>query len=497
MMLHVPRSHSPVTSARRILLATLGLTLALTLGLAGCALVGPDYSPPDITAPAAWQASLEGGLRTGPADPRDLAEWWRALNDPVLDSLMQRAVTGSLDLKAAKARVREARARRGVSEADLLPSVDGSASASHSTSSSETGTGTSRELYSAGLDASWELDIFGGVRRSVESAQAQLESAQAGLNDVLVSLMAEVALGYLDVRTYQARLAVAQGNLDIQQETYDLARSRYEAGLGDELAVQQALYNLESTRSQIPTLTAGLEAAANSLAAALGLKPGALNQELAPARPIPAAPDGVAVGVPAEALRRRPDVRQAERDLASATAEVGVATADLYPRFNLAGFIGLDALSLNRLVGGDAVSGQVSGGISLPIFRAGAIRQNIEIKSAQQEQALAAYEASVINALTEVENALAAYTRERVRRRSLETATRAAGQAAELAEAQYVAGLASFTTVLDTQRSLLSLQDQLAQSRGAITADLVRLYKALGGGWNSHAPAATPAAAAR
>ena len=483
MKLLVPRSHfAPVW---RIILST------LVLGLAGCAPVGPDYSPPDLKAPPAWHSPLEDGLRPSPADARELARWWRTLDDPLLTSLMERAVAGNLSLKAATARVREARARRGISQAGLLPSLDASASATRSTSSEETGSGATRELYSAGLDASWELDIFGGVRRSVQSAQAALESSQAERDDVLVSLTAEVALGYLEVRTYQARLAVARGNLDIQQETYDIAHSRHQAGLGDELAVQQALYNLESTRSQIPALTAGLDAAMNGLAVALGARPGALHQELAPDRPIPTAPAGVAVGVPAEALRRRPDLRKAERDLAAATAEVGVATADLYPRFNLLGFIGLDSLALHRLVNSGSVSGQFGGGISLPIFRAGAIRQNIEVKSAQQDQALLAYEAAVLAALQEVEKALTDYVQEQLRGQSLDKATQAAKQAESLAEAQYAAGLTGFTTVLDTQRSLLSLQDQLAQSRGVVTANLVRLYKALGGGWDNAVPAST------
>jgi multidrug efflux system outer membrane protein len=321
----------------------------------------------------------------------------------------------------------------------------------------------------------------------VEAAEADLGAKQEDLHDVLVSLLAEVAVNYLDVRTFQVRLAVAEANLEAQSETYQLAQWRYEAGLSDELTVQQARYNLENTRSQIPTLRTGLEEAMNRIAVLLGEQPGKLHAELEKREPIPVTPLNVAVGVPADLLRRRPDVRQAERQLAAQTARIGVATADLYPKFTLSGSIGLEALSLNNLSSGIWT---LSGGprISWAIFKAGAIRQNIEVQSALQEQYLIAYETAVLSALEEVENALVAYAEEQQRRQSLSEATQAAQKAVELAQHKYQAGLTDFSNVLDAQRSLLSFQDQLAQSDGTVTSNLVRLYKALGGGWTSMAP---------
>ncbi len=468
---------------------TLCLPVVLViLVLTGCATVGPDYVPPKKSVSRDWHTQLKGGLTTGEMDPQALAAWWTTLNDPELSSLIDRAVAGNLDLKKALARVREARARRGVAKADLFPTLDATGSSTWSRSSKDTGTGKTSSLFTTGFDAGWELDIFGSVRRSLEAAGADLQASQEDLRDVLVSLLAEVALNYVQVRTYQARLAFAEANLEAQGETHQLTRWRYQAGLSDELAVQQARYNLESTRSQIPTLRTGLEEAMNRIAVLLGEQPGTEHTELEERKAIPLPPLEVAVGVPADILRRRPDVRRAERQLAAQTAKIGVATADLYPKFTLSGSIGLEALSLSNP--SSTGSWTLSGGpkVTWAIFKAGAIRQNIEIQSALQEQYLTAYEAAVLSALEEVENALVAYAKEQQRRQSLSEATQAAQKAVELAQHKYQAGLTDFSNVLDTQRSLLSFQDQLAQSDGTVTSNLVSLYKVLGGGWTSMAP---------
>ena len=457
----------------------------LIMIITGCVTVGPDYVPPDVPIYKDWHTQLNGDLNTREADAQTLAAWWTTLNDSKLSSLIDRAVSGNLDLKKARARVREARASRGVAKADLFPALDATGTASRSRSSEETGSGMTRDLYVIGFDAAWELDIFGGARRSVEAAEANLQASHDGWRDVLVSLIAEVALNYIDVRTYQVRLTVAKDNLESQSETYQLSQWRYEAGVSDELAVQQARYNLENTRSQIPVLRSGLEAAMNRVAVLLGEQPGTVHTELEQRESIPVPPLNVAVGVPADLLRRRPDVRKAERDLAAQTAKVGVATAELYPKFTLSGSIGLEALSTGDLFSSGSKFYGFGPSISLPIFAGGAIRQNIEVQSALQEQALIQYEAVILGALEEVENALVAYTEVQQRRQSLSDATRAAQKAAELAEQKYQAGLTDFTNVLDAQRSLLSFQEQLAQSNGNITANLVSLYKALGGGWTS------------
>jgi multidrug efflux system outer membrane protein len=463
------------------------LGVLLITVITGCVTVGPNYVRPEAQVSKDWHTQLKGGLNTKEMDTQTLAAWWTVLSDPKLSKLIERAAKGNLDLKKAQARVREARARRGVAKADFFPALNATGSASRSRSSEETGSGTTSDLYAVGFDAAWELDIFGGVRRSVEAAQANLEASQEDRRDVLVSLLAEVAINYVDVRTYQARLAVAEANLKSQEETHQLTVWRNQAGLSDELAVQQARYNLENTRSNIPALRTGREEAMNRIAILLGEQPGKVHGELTNQEPIPVTPLNVAVGVPADVMRRRPDVRKAERDLASQTAKVGVATADLYPKFKMSGTIGLDALSVGNLFLSGSKTYSFGPSITIPIFAGGSIRQNIEVQSALQEQYLIAYETTVLNALEEVENALVAYAEEQSRRQALTNATTAAKQAVELAKIKYETGLTDFSIVLDAERSLLTLEDELAQSEGTVTSNLIRLYKAMGGGWTSAA----------
>lgn len=453
--------------------------------LSGCWAVGPNYVRPETPVPTAWRNGAAGGLTSEAIDPKALAQWWSSFGDTLLTSLVESAVANNLDLKQAKARVREARARRGAAIAAYLPTVDASASASTSHVSKNSGADESSEKYSAGLDAGWELDIFGGVRRSVEASTADQQASEEDLRDVLVSLTAEVALNYTSARVYQARLQAAETNLQLQTETYQLVSWRSQAGLSDSLEVQQARYNLENTRALIPSLRTGLEEAMNHIAVLLGQNPGSVHARLGEQGDIPVAAREVAVGVPADVIRRRPDIRKAERQLAAQTARIGVATADLFPKFKLDGSIGLEALSLDGLFHTADKSSSGGGLISLPIFRGGAIRKNIQVQSALQEQSLAAYEATVLGALEEVENALSAFANEQERMKALDDAARACDEAARLAQWQYEAGLIDFGSVLDAQRSLVSFRDQLAQSEGTLTSDLIRLYKALGGGWNA------------
>jgi multidrug efflux system outer membrane protein len=474
----------------RFLLLYVLLSVIAVLIIAGCVAVGPDYARVEPDASEKWHTQLQGGLNPGVLDPETLAQWWRSLNDSILSSLEERAVKGNLDLKIAQARIREARALRGISKADLFPTIDTSASATNYRTSKNSSSFQEHKLYSVGFDAGWELDVFGGIRRSVEAAQANLEATQMELYDVLVSLLAEVALNYVEVRTFQTALTVTESNIKSQEETYKLNLSRYQAGIINELAVQQSLYSLEQARSLIPALQTGLEAAKNRLAVLLGQKPGAVHQELAERKPIPIPPVSVAVGVPAEAMRRRPDIRRAERDLAAQTARIGVATADLYPKFRLLGTIGLESVSTGDLFTANSRAWSITPGISWNIFRGGAIRQNIKVQSARQEQALMQYESTVLNAQEEVENVLVAYAKQQRRRESLAAATSAAQKAVQLAQDQYKVGLVDFSNVLDAQRSLLSFQDQLAHSNGAVTSNLIRLYKALGGGWKCTEPGA-------
>jgi len=461
------------------------ITCLLLWLVTACKAVGPDYVPPELAAPPGWNAELSGGLSSAAADPELLGRWWTAFQDESLSRLELRALRDSLDLKGARGRVREARALRGVSRAGFFPTLDAGASVVGFRESDNAGRPGEGELYSAGFDAGWELDIFGGVRRSVEAAQATLEASQAGLQDVLVSLAAEIALNYLELRTLQARIAVARANIEVQENAYELNRLRFEAGVAGELAVAQSKYNLERTRSLLPTFESGLIAAENRLAVLVGVAPGELEDDLMSPQPIPVPPPAVAIGIPAEVLRRRPDIRQAERNLAAQTARIGIATAELYPRFSLAGSIGLESLDAGDWLDWDSRTWLIGPFVSWRLFDGGAIRRSIEVQDARQEQALAAYQKTVLSAHAEVETVLTAYAREQLRRRYVTDAAAAARRALEVADDQYKAGLVDYTAVLDAQRSLQSLQDDLAVSNGNVAANMVRLYKALGGGWST------------
>lgn len=461
-----------------------GLLILILLFMGGCALVGPDYKKVEPEIGKNWTAQMEKGLEaTRP--PRDvLAEWWKVLNDPTLTRLEEEAVQGNLDLQLALSRLQQARLMRGISKSRLYPTLTatGMVQWERSSESVQSGSGgDEKDYYIAQFDSSWELDLFGGIRRSIEAAQAELEASQADLNDVLISLMAEVALNYIEVRNYQQRLDITWANIETQEKTYELNKSRYEAGLIDELAVQQSLRNLETSYAQIPWLESGLRAAKNRLAVLLGHGPGALDEELAADTAIPKVPPKVAVGIPAEAMRRRPDIRRAERQLAAQTARIGEATAELYPKFHLLGNVGFE--SLGSFPDAKGRFWGIGPGISWNIFQGGAIRLNIKLQTEKQREALIQYESTVLNAWEEVENALTAYAKEQIRAESLEKAVDAARRTEFLARDRYDAGLVDFYNVLDAQRSLLELEDQLTMSRAEVVSNLARLYKALGGGW--------------
>ena len=453
--------------------------------LAGCATVGPDYVKPDIKAPQTWNTGISKGTGGATASQDNLASWWKNLNDPVLVNLIDIAIQNNKDLKKARSRIREARAERGVVEARLYPSASGSGSYTLSRTEKNSETGVTKDLFATGLDAGWEIDLFGGVRRANEAAQASYEASQEDYRMVYVSLAAEVALNYIDVRTLQDRLAITEENLKLQSETYDLTVYRLKAGLVTQLDVDRAKTNLEDTRSSIPTLKTRLAAAKNRLSALMGEYPGFADSKVASQAGLPAAPVEIALGVPAETLRRRPDVRNAERQLAAQTAKIGVATADLYPKLTLNGSIGIDASSFAGLFTGNNRVFNIGPRFTWNIFNAGAVRSNIEIQNARQEQAYLQYENTIILALEEAENAITAYVNEQKRMRSLNDALASATDSTNLALAQYKSGLIDFQAVLDAQRTYLSVKDNLSVSRGTVIADLVRLYKALGGGWES------------
>ncbi|MBU2548665.1 MAG: efflux transporter outer membrane subunit [Proteobacteria bacterium] len=457
--------------------------------LAACSAVGPDYRAPEIRMPEQWR---EAGPEKAAGDPRDLIQWWKTLGDPTLDRLVERALANNLDMKKAVSRLEEAKARRGAAGAARAPSV----SASGSASSSRVGESDDiRESYALGLDVSWEADLFGGLRRARDAAQADYEASIEDLRDVLVSLIAEAATNYVQLRTGQMRLSAAENNLKLQTETHELVRLKYETGLSGGLDLDQATYNLETTRAQIPALRKTCTEAKNRLAVLMGVYPGELESDLADPGGIPSREAGVVAGVPADLLRRRPDIRRAERQLAAETARVGEAEADRYPQLSLKGGLTYQALALSGLISPANLVASLSTALSWKLFQAGAVAENIKARTALQEQALLEYKTVVLGAVEETENAMTALARENERRESLAKATRAAGQAADLAVRQYQSGLSDFQNVLETQRSLASFQDSLVESQGSMTLNRILLYKALGGGWSNEnlAPREPPA----
>jgi len=456
------------------------VSLLLTLML-GCRAVGPDYRVPEPAPPA---APLPQAIEGTAIDCSEVAAWWAVFNDPVLTQLVDRALCANRTIQGGIASVREARARLGISRAGLLPEVDAGGAYRRFRNSDNAGAPGEGDFYTAGFDASWELDLFGRRRRAIEAAQSEFEANVATLEQIWVSVAAETARVYTQLQTVRQRLAVAHTNLAVQADTLDLVESRAKAGISDALAVEQARYNLERTRATIPGLLSEEEAALNALAVLTGTMPGELDAALTAAAPIPTAAPRVVVGIPADLLRRRPDVRAAERRLAAQTARIGVAEADRYPTFRLTGSVGLESLEEGSFLESGSRFFGISPSVVWPIFRAGSIRANIEVQHALQEQALAAYEQTVLEAVRELRDALAAYGREFARCEALRNAAQAARDAVALAQNQYTNGLADFNAVLDAQRSLLSFEEAVTISEGAITDHLIRVYKALGGGWS-------------
>ena len=464
------------------------LAAGLLVFATGCT-VGPNYEKPDIPVPGAWQEAQQGGLDSRSSD---LTRWWSAFNDPLLDSMVERAVRSNLDLRVAEARIREARAARAVTAAGAWPTIDTSASYARNRTSANAfavsapsaAGNLERDLYKTGFDASWEIDVFGGVRRSVEAADANIDVSIENRRATLVTLLGDVAKNYIDLRGFQRRLEVARANLKAQQETLEINRVRFDAGLVSDLDVAQAETLVNATAAQLPPFESSLKQSAYSLDVLLGLEPGALWGELSNDAPIPKLPPEVLVGLPSELLRRRPDIRRAERQLAAATAEVGVATADLFPKFSLTGVFNLQSVSASDWFTGRSRFYNVGPTIRWPLFDAGRIRANIEVRNAQQEQALRQYEKAILTGLEDVEKALVSYVNEQTRNRSLIEAVAANVRAVQMVNELYNRGLVDFLNVLITQRSLYATESDLAESNALMASNLVVLYKALGGGWD-------------
>jgi NodT family efflux transporter outer membrane factor (OMF) lipoprotein len=468
----------------------LSASLSILATLAGGCLVGPDYQRPPANTPAQWGEPLNGGETNAPVVA---AAWWKNFHDAELDSLIERAVHSNLDLRIAQARVREGRAQAQATFANLWPTVDSSGSYARAQESRHQPVLGSlpvpatvpfeNNVYQAGFDANWEIDVFGGQRRAVQASAAQLAATEYGREDVLVTLLGDVARNYIELRGAQRELAIAQDNLKAQAETLAITHDRFAHGLTSDLDVEQATTVLKTTRAQVPVLETAIETSIHRIGVLLGREPEALMAELSQPAAIPAAPPTVPAGLPSELLLRRPDVRQAEQQLAAATANIGVAKADLYPKFSLTGLAGVESISASDWFSGGSRFWSVGPTVTWRAFDAGRIRANIRVQDARQEQTLANYEATTLRAFEEVENSLVAYAQEQTRRQSLTEAVAASQKSLVLSQRLYANGLTSFVNVLEAERSLYEAQAALVQSDRDVSVDVVALYKSLGGGW--------------
>ncbi|HEY8948258.1 MAG TPA: efflux transporter outer membrane subunit [Rhizomicrobium sp.] len=479
--------------------------------LAGCE-VGPDYHAPDVKTPAQFQElpskSADAPLSVPQAGEADLSQWWMQIDDPELQKLIGAALKSNLDLQAAASRVREARQQEVIAGASALPQVSangstvqihsnsnplaalggGSAQGGASSGASQSPNSLNAHFYSLGFDATWEIDIFGGVRRSVEAAQANTEAAVWQMRDGEVSLTAEVANDYMALRAAQQRVAVLQAEYRSANDVLKLTAARAHAGFVTQLDVNQQKSETETTAAQIPTLEADIRARQHAIAVLLGQQPEAMTAELDQVAPLPPILQTFPVGLPSDLLRRRPDVREAERKLAAASAEIGVAVADLYPKFNLLGLLSMGGPQIANVLSTNHLTEAGAGQITWSIFNGGEIHANIRAKTEEERQALYAYQSAVLKAVKDAEDALVRYEKEQHRFLALQSAAQTAQSSVALAKQQYRVGLVTYVNVLTSEQQYRQAQDQMLQSRQALSQDLISLYKALGGGWLENAP---------
>ncbi|MBW2712410.1 MAG: efflux transporter outer membrane subunit [Deltaproteobacteria bacterium] len=452
----------------------------------GCA-VGPNYVPDEPETPDVWHQELTRGLATGEVD---LRTWWKIFGDPQIDTLIERASGGNLDVQESLARVMETRARVGFAKGEYFPDTNAGGEIARTRPSK----GISQNmpppanrhdtLYATGLDAVWEMDVWGRIRRSVESADADMQASIEDYRDVQVTLYAEVALNYVEIRALQTRIDYALGNVKTQSDALKLTQDRRDAGIGSDLEVSQAELNLARTESAVPSLRQRLAEAIHRLGVLMGEPPNALYAELSEHEPIPA-PEAseILIGLPTELLRQRPDVRSAERELAAQTARIGVATAELYPSFSLNGSFEFAAYSSSSFFSSGNKAWGVGPTFRWNLFDGGRVRSLIRVEDARAEQAAARYEHTILRAMEEVEDAMVAFVEESARREALTRSTAAAQKSSDLVLILYRTGLTDFQNVLDMDRSLFLEQDALGESEGRVSQNLIRIYKALGGGW--------------
>ena len=477
MTLRPPSRHA---ASRPLLTA---LALAMAIALSACASLTSRSAPlPEVALPAQWS---QGGA---PGQATALAQWWQGFNDPLLSRLVTQALQANTTVRSAKAALAQARALRDVQSAQLGPTVGASASAQRS----KAGHASAGNAFQAGFDASWEPDVFGGQRNALSASEADAQASASSLADTQVSVAAEVAVDYVQLRGYQTRLAIARSNLASQQETLQITDWRVQAGLITSLELAQARTAAEQTQAQIPALETSIAQTRHALAVLTGQAPDAMQAELDVVASVPLAPADLALSIPAQTLRQRPDVHAAEQQISAALARVSQAEAARYPSFQISGSLGLSAIALSSLTSGASVVSALLGSVSVPLFDGGAARAQVRSQEAALEKTRVAYEAVVLSALKDVEDALVSMRGNRERLVHLQTASTSAEQAALLARQRYASGLVDFQTVLETQRSLLSTQDSVASTQAELSADHVRLYKALGGGWQREEQPVSP-----
>ncbi|MEM1413068.1 MAG: efflux transporter outer membrane subunit [Pseudomonadota bacterium] len=466
-------------SARRILLA-----LCFGAVLSGCT-VGPDFVPPEPATPPAWIEPPAEGLDARPAD---LVAWWRVFDDPVLDELVETAVRSNNTLEIAALRVLEARAQLGIATGSVYPQVQIAAGdATYLSPPDNSGLTSGDWSYSLGATAAWEIDFWGRFRRGIESADAAFLASIAAYDQARVLLTGAVVGAYATVRSLEEQLRIAEENVKIQQRSFDIAQVLFENGADSELDMQQAKTLLLSTQATIPGLEIALAQARNALSTLLGEAPGALRPLLAQNAGIPAIPDDIAIGLPADMLRRRPDVRQAELQAQAANALVGLAEADLYPSFSLTGSIGLAAgagdSDFGDLFDSDALTWSIGPSFVWPFLNYGRIRNNVRVQDARLQQSLIAYRETVLQAAREAEDAMASFIGTRKQREILEQTVDSAMRSNDLSTLRYAEGFSDYERVLNAQQALFNQQQRFVTNQGDAVRALVSLYTALGGGW--------------
>jgi multidrug efflux system outer membrane protein len=486
-----------IRTLRSLALAAAGCTLA------GC-VVGPNFVRPKPNVPAHWSATARANAKEGldrvSSGPASSAAWWSRFDDPTLTALVEQSASQNLNVQEAVLRIEEAQAQTAVVAGGLWPSLSGNASWSRQRISTNTPNGAIFGLhfpglpptvtdpfnqYQLGLGASWTLDLFGTERRALEVANAQMQAAVQGEHAALLTMVSDVAATYINLRGAQARRAILERSLSTQRDLLRLTRDRRNAGLTSDLDVQNAKAEVGTTQAQLPLADREITVDINQLSELMAKPPEALRAELAQARPVPPVPPLVPIGLPSALARRRPDIRQAEANLHAATAEIGIAVSDYFPQVTLTAAGGYQAEGLSQLIAAASRFATLGPAIELPIFEGGRIRATVRLRRLQAKEAAVIYAQTVLTALNQVEDALAAYGADQARRASLATAVSASRNARMLARQRYQSGVASFIDVLDAERTEEQNELALADATTAVSSDLVQLYRALGGGWQS------------